>query len=310
MDRWTRPIARRLLVAASVAGFLMAGAACAADCDRNCLLDIATRYADGLTAHTFEDVRFAPTLRATENAAVVPVDGGVFATAQGWRYRHTVVDAAAGQIVIFGTVSEGEPDAMVAIRLRVADRLIVESERMVVRAPDTRFFEPRAVSEARPVFEMSVPADQRLPRDALVAIANRYFDAISAGDPAAVPLHPDCNRYENGIRTTNSPPRFASCSEGIRRLIYMTKGRERRFPLVDPVRGLVLGIVAFDLPPMHETRTIRGKAVEFSPERQKLPRTLFLYELFRVDDGRIRAIEAVMMDRPLGDTLGWPAPAR
>ncbi len=307
--RWRRG-AKRVTLAFGLAAAL-AGAARADDCDRGCLLDLATRYADGLSAQTFEDVPFAKNLRSTENAAVVPVDGGLFATAQGWRYRHTAVDADAGQIAIFGTVSEGEPDALVAIRLKVVDRRIVESERLVVRERDTRFFAPRVVTEPRPVFESPLPVDQRMSRDAMVAVANRYFDAISAGDPNAVPLHPDCNRFENGIQTTNNPPRFpSSCSEGLRRLIYMTKGRERRFPLVDPVHGLVLGIVAFDLPPMHETRTIRGKTVEFSAERQKLPRTLLLYELFRIDEGRIRAIEAVMVDRPLGDSLGWPTAAR
>jgi hypothetical protein len=281
-----------------------------APCDRNCLLDIATRYADGLTAQTFDEVAFAATLRSTENTVPTAVDAGVVRTAQAWRYRHTVVDDDAGQIVLFGTVSEGEKDAMIAIRLAVVDRQITESERLVVRETDSRFFVPRAVTAKRPVFEMPTPPEQRMSRDALTSIANRYFDAISAGDPSMAPFHPDCNRFENGMQTTNNPPRFASsCSEGIRRLVYMTNGRERRFPLVDPAHGLVIGIVAFDMPPMNETRTIRGKPVEFSSERLLLPRTLLLFELFKIDDGRIRAIEAVMMDRPFGAGLGWPGAA-
>ena len=305
----------RRVVAAGLPVVLASLAACATSpvlrtsdgCDRGCLLDVATRYADALTAHTFDEVAIDPALRSTENAAPLAVDAGVARSATGWRYRHTVVDAERGQILIFGTVAEGDTDAMLAIRLRIAARRVVESERLVARAADSRLFAPRASDEIRPLFDGPVDRDHRSTRETLVAVANRYFDAISAGDPAVAAFHPDCNRYENGVRTTNQPPRFAtSCSEGIRRLVYMREGRERRFPLVDVDRGLVLGIVAFDLPSMNEVRTIRGQRVEFSDARQLLPRTIFLYELFRIDEGRIRAIEAVMIDRPLGDRLGWP----
>jgi hypothetical protein len=58
---------------------------------------------------------------------------------------------------------------------------------------------------------------------------------------------------------------------------------------------------------MDKTITVRGKPVRITPEAHRLPRTLELYELFKVEDGRVVGIEAVMRDAPLGAGMGWPA---
>jgi hypothetical protein len=63
------------------------------------------------------------------------------------------------------------------------------------------------------------------------------------------------------------------------------------------------------MPQMTRTLLIRGKAVEINPERQHLPRTLFLFELFKVEDGQIREIEAVMRNMTLGADMGWAVAA-
>jgi hypothetical protein len=67
-------------------------------------------------------------------------------------------------------------------------------------------------------------------------------------------------------------------------------------------------VAVVDMPEMTRTLTIRGRPVEINPQKQHLPRTLFLCELFKVEDGRIRQIEAVMRNMPLGADVGWSAP--
>jgi hypothetical protein len=60
---------------------------------------------------------------------------------------------------------------------------------------------------------------------------------------------------------------------------------------VDEARGLVLGSAVFNMP---------------GPGGGGRARTsLLLYELFNVESGRIRAIEAVMGTVPLGTLGGW-----
>ncbi len=51
--------------------------------------------------------------------------------------------------------------------------------------------------------------------------------------------------------------------------------------------------------------TIRGQTFSINPERQRLPRTLFLYELFKVEDRQIMMIDAVLMNFEYGAKMGW-----
>ena len=290
---------------------LAAGPAAASrSCDESCLLDIAGQYMDSMTANDPAGAPVAPSLRSTENGVATPVGAGLWKTARGWRYRHTFVDPVSGGIGVLATVREdGDQDAMVAIRLKVRERAVVESELAVARQGDFSLFEPRWTTETKPIFNGFLPADHPMSRGQLEAAARGYFDAIVQGDPRLVSMHPDANRVENGVQTTNSATlRSPSAKEGLYRFVYMQKVRRLRFPVVDTRRGLVWAVLAIDMPKMDRTLTIRGRPYEITSQGHQLPRTLFLYELFKVEDGKIRAIEAVLRNMPLGADMGWPVP--
>jgi hypothetical protein len=282
------------------------------DCNRSCLLDIASAYMDSLAANDPSGVPFANHVRSTENGQPTELTAGLWASARGWRYRHTFVDPVSGSIGALGVVSEGtDQDAMLGLRLKVESHKIVESELLVTRKGDFSLFQPRAATEPRAVFNDPIAKQRRATRAELAEIPRHYFDAIREGNPDLVPVHPDANRVENGVQTTNNADFGASTSlhEGLRRLIYMHTARALRVPVIDPDNGLALAIVAVDMPEMTRTLLIRGKPVEINPERQHLPRTLFLFELFKVEDGQIREIEAVMRNMTLGADMGWPVAA-
>jgi hypothetical protein len=178
---------RRLLGFAGVLYLLWSArsASAATDCDRRCLLDIASAYMDSLSANDPAGAPLAAHVRSTENGQPTELTAGIWASARGWRYRHTFVDPVSGNIGAFGVVTEG--------------------------------------------------ADQD--------------------------------------------------------------------------HGLVFAIVAVDMPERTRTLTIRGAPVEINPQRQHLPRTLLLFELFKVEDGQIREVEAMMRNLPLGAEIGWSADA-
>jgi hypothetical protein len=282
--------------------------AAAASCNESCMLDIADTYLGSLTANDLTGTPFAARVRWTENGKDIGAGQGIWKTATAWSYRHTIVDPEAGGIATFGSVREANgKNAIIAVRLKVAGKLITESEVMTSREGDFGLFNTDTV-EAKPIFGQVLPVEDRVTRARLKEIAESYFQGISREDPTIVPFHPDCNRVENGVQTTNSPPRMMlSCYESLRRFKYMSNHRETRFPVVDTKRGLVLAITAFDMPVMRRTTTIRGRPHEISPEIQHLPRTMFLYELFKVDGGKIRQIEAVMRNESLGTSMGWEA---
>ena len=50
---------------------------------------------------------------------------------------------------------------------------------------------------------------------------------------------------------------------------------------------------------------IRGEEFHITSEGRRLPRTLFLYELFKVEDGQIMIIDAVLANFEYGTEMGW-----
>jgi hypothetical protein len=144
-----------------------------------------------------------------------------------------------------------------------------------------------------------------------VKIADSYFDAIEQDDGNIVPVHPDCYRLENGVQTTSNPdrPRIgrldvkAGLSSGF--YSYITEIRDRRYPVVGEERGNVLGIVFFEHP-----GTVKSVEVErfgrlgLAPFTQK-PSSAMIAELFKIQGGQIRMIEAVLEFLPYGTRPGW-----
>ena len=291
-------------------GLLVATPASA--CDESCLLDVASDYLDGLTANDPSEVALAPNLRSTENGVETPIGEGLWQTATGWTYRHTIADPVNGTVVTLGALHEGvdgegaPKEVMTAVRLKVTDRKISESELLVTRKDDFALFRPSALGDADPIFDRVEPSETRSTRADLEGLARGYFEALIWGDPKKTKFHPDCNRVENGVQTSNQPQRgLASCQESMRRFAYMHKYRDVRFPVVDEKRGLVLAVAIFDMPPQNRTLMVRGKPFQVTPERNRLPRSLYLYELFKVENGRIKRIEAVLHNLPLGADMGW-----
>ncbi len=274
-------------------------------CNEACLLSIAGDYMDALGFNYPEGAPVSENFRMTENGTDISLSDGIWAQAKAWSYRHTFVDQTSGGIGVFGVIRkhDGE-DALVALRLKVEAEKITESENLVIHEGDFPLFNPNIV-RPREAFYRYVPEERRATREELIDIADKYFDALATGDPSALNFHPDCDRQENGFDTTNNPPRMVRSCQDLYPFVYMHSYRPADFPVIDSERGLVLGVTAFDMPEQEKTIIIRGKEFNITPERQRLPRTLFLYELFKVDDGQVIAIDAFLMNFEYGKKMGW-----
>jgi hypothetical protein len=63
-----------------------------------------------------------------------------------------------------------------------------------------------ALGAPHPVFSKAVPLAERASRERLAEVGNLYFLAVERNDGKGVyPFTDDCNRIENGKRTTNRP---------------------------------------------------------------------------------------------------------
>jgi hypothetical protein len=118
---------------------------------------------------------------------------------------------------------------------------------------------------------------------------------------ANVPVTDDCQRVENGVQTTNTERLPSAKCNTLEGFDYITEVRERRYPIVDEERGVVVGHVAFYIPGGDYPRVMNGMMTT----RHYDPRALFLIEAFKIESGKIRLIEATMRNMPLGSTMGW-----
>jgi hypothetical protein len=86
---------------------------------------------------------------------------------------------------------------------------------------------------------------------------------------------------------------------------YIKQVRNRRYLMVDEEKGLVFGLVVFDMLGKKEDFKNFSIYLDKLPSRFFKPRSMFLAEIFKIVDGQILAIEALMVNAPSGATSGW-----
>ncbi len=272
------------------------------------LIEVMDQYLDRLVKNDPSGLPVAKDIKITENGYPIQLGNGLFQTAEQITYRQYMADPSVNQVMVFGVVKESVLLANFMVRLKVLKGKITEIETIVARKDEASFASPEDLKEPRPVYARVVPESERSSRDKLIKIANSYFEGIEKNTGEMVPFHRDCNRFENGTRTTNNPDTIATgCREQFDDKVYsyITKIRNRRFLLADEEKGLVFGIVTFDMPGKRENFKYFPTPFDELPTRFYKPRSLLLAEMFKIVDGKILSIEAVMVNVPFGATSGW-----
>jgi len=275
------------------------------DCDRDCLIGFTERYVDALAHRDTTRAPFAPHVRFTENNVEMPLgNDGLWGTINAvWEDSMAIADEQTGNAAWFGIVEEHGNPAYLAFRIKVEDRRITEVETIVNRLPDMPkpFADPTQVYYD-PAFDEVVPPEERVSRERLVALADGYFSTVELNDGTIfTPFHEDCGRVENGVRTTgagggsanNAAAIAQGCEEQFRLGIYRINKRirERRYPLIDEERQVVVATGFFD----HANTFDRYTLTDGREMRTvlKWPNSISLIEAFKIKDGKIHRIHAV-----------------
>lgn len=298
-------------------------------CDRACLEGFVDKYLDAMTAHDPKLVSLAKNVKFTENGQKLVIPDGLWNSMVGkGSYRLFVDDPQAGEVAFMGTIKEEgrKPDepipGAIALRLRIRNHEITEAEMFVIRNPQTAE-RLEKLATPNPVFLETVPEAQRMSRADLIKTANMYFSGMQQNDGKGVyPFTDNCNRLENGMQTTNVPlkpgqtrpdPATATnysaawgCKEQFQSglLHFVTRIRDRRFVAVDRERGLVFSFAFFDhsAGKTRHFETPSGREVVAGPTQ---PWTWEIAEMFKLENGKIRQIEALLDRSPYGMTSGW-----
>ena len=283
--------------------------------------------------------------RYTENGQQLSIGEGAWASADSLGgYRHDYVDTVSAAIATMATIVEGRSEAILVARLKVDEGRISEIETMVARgdlgrgggvwAEGPAKLNAAGTADAR--WFAPIPESERMSRADLRRVANMYFSAIEKNDGKGVyPFSDDCIRIENGSRTTgvkeaapggDAPQPAAPMPDEARAgdspytlnfmamsareqletgyFAFVDRIRHRRFPIIDEELGVVFSFGFFD-----HSGTVRsykladGRTIPAAIDR---PFTWEIGEAFRIENGLITRIEAVMTPCPYGMPPNWP----
>lgn len=294
----------RLLIL-GLATTLAGSQAFAADCDRACLKSALDQYLNAIVKHDPAAAPLSPGFRQTDNAIVVRPGMGVWKTVTALgKLQRRYLDPVSGQAGYFGTVEEGDKQAIVTVRVKVENNQVTEAEWYLARAGDPglngpaapgqpagNFFDPDNVT-ANPPPQRVLPKDKRASRETLIAVTNSYFDGITTHDGAIIRAHPGCMRLENGNTVTGRPGRGggppSDCTSNLA-TINILNVVARRYLIADEEAGVVLALGVFIRRPGTTTR-----------------RNVFS-EWFVIDDNQIRSVFSSMFYPPPDAPVpNWP----
>ena len=316
----------RIAPAAAVTALALASAGSAAtaqDCDEACLRATADAFFDALVAHDPSMLDYNANARYTENGMELDFGDALWATASAApeRYRIYVPDPETGQIGMMATMEEFGSPSIMAARLKLERGRISEVEVIVNRQGQTSISQYAELDTPEPLFAEIIPPAERMERDALVAIANSYFDAIEEDDGTIAPFSERCARVENGALTagrsnradppssTAEPGPFgdSGCADQLSRgsMDFISSIDPRRIEVVDETRGLAFGIFRFNHDGDKAQLTLSDGTVVDTPAFALSPSSTLIGELFRIEDGEIVRIEAIGEMVHYGAPTGW-----
>ncbi len=285
--------------------------------DRTALYVALDSFLAALARGDAAAVSWAPGARFSENNVMLEIGDGVWGTILGLgNYALRFADTRTRQAGYFGTVIEAIEESGFTLRLMFDEAgAVTEAELCIVRQSDSgiKFENPRYWT--KPILESD--AEAPVSREDMVRLSNGYFDTLQQNDGTIhTRFHPDCQRVENGVQTTNNPE-FAKivpvsalgCEAQFRMGNYRYDDalRARRFPLVDEERGLVLAFGFIDHSGRIDTYQLTDGRTVKSPVRR--PHSFYISELFKIDHGMICQIEANFITVPYRMPCPWDDPA-
>ena len=290
---------------AGLAVCLLAGGPASAQtaCDRACLAGFVDAYFAALKANDAKKLPQAARARITENGAEKKLADTFWASAEDPVFRFDIVNTRRGDTGTEAVIGNADgTKTMYMLRLKVQGRAITEIETIKANQGDAgRLWDPDRLTEVSPYFQQSIREAERDSYYDLIGAAESYWRAFQTnGTPKyhRARLLVDSRRFENGLQTTGLVRNgvFNDTARGFDEGRFLNRNIwDRRYPVVDEERGVVLSIVRFG---------IKGDA---KSESTATTNDRLVAEFFAIKSGYIQEIQAVLFNLPDAKPTGWPA---
>jgi uncharacterized protein (TIGR02246 family) len=272
---------------------LVPAMASAADCDRDCLTGLVTRYVNALVAHKPAQLPVTGDVRFTENSRELALGEGLWKTVTGNSgFRQDYIDVRDQIAAAHVTLLQGKEPVLYSLVLHVRDRRIAGIETLVqIVTPDSRF-RPQELGKPLPHFNDPVPAARKDSRDAMIRTALGYPEGLRIGNFTDAPTHfsKEAYRIENGVYTAGVGCARPNCASMYAQKIMLHPDVQASVAAVDEDNDTVLLWLNF------------GDTGSYGPGN-----ALIALEAFKVWGGEIHAVNAFFTFLPVTTQRGWPS---
>jgi hypothetical protein len=278
------------------AWLLAAPAASAADatCNRECLRSALTQYLDAMVRHDPSKLPLAGNVRYTEDPRELKLGEGLWKDIESLSgFRQDVLDVKKGVALTHVKVlAAGGKPVLAAIRLQMDGRKIAGVETMVVRSREEgMIFNTDAIVKPSEAMNVTPTAAQRNTRAEMEKLALLYPEGLRLGSfvKSDAKFSATAYRYENGQLMGGPGCTFIPGCDNI---------REQRLPTL---AGMEAQVAAVD-----EELGIVALRMNFGPgSLMRGEGELSVFEMFKIMDGRITAVEAFMRTVPQNTPFLW-----
>lgn len=272
---------------------LLAPFAFAQDCDRACLKGTIDQYLDALVKHDPSLLPLAPSARYTEDHKDAVLGAGTWQSIEKLGdFRQDLLDPQSSNAGVHVLAYENGMPVLIAARLKVEGGQVTEIESTVVRnREEGMIFNTDAIKAASAAMNLTPTAAQRNTREEMIELALRYPEGLRVGSfvTSNAQFSASAYRFENGQLMAGPGCTFLQGCDKI---------REQRLPTLAGIKAQVAAV--------DEEQAIVWLRMNFGPgSLMRGEGELSVWEMFKIYDGKIQAVEAFMEEVPKDTPFGW-----
>ena len=276
-----------------VAALLLVQSASAQSCDRDCLHGTITKYLDAMHKHDPKGLPLATKVRFTEDTQELKLGEGLWKNIESLTgFRQDVLDVRKGVAGVHVKAMENGKPVLASIRIQMQGDKIAGVESMVVRTKEEgMIFNVDAIVKASDAMNVTPTAAQRNKREVMERLALLYPQGLRIGSfvKADAQFAETAYRFENGQLMAGPACTFFKGCDHIREQALPTlAGIKAQVAAVDEEQGIVWLRMNFG----------KGSLMRGDGE-------LSVFEMFKIYDGRINAVEAFMKEVPANTPFLW-----
>ena len=284
MPSWTRATIATLVL-------FSASAAQAAECDKDCLRGMVTKYAEALVTHAPQSLPLAPNARFTEDSRELPLGEGAWKTVtRAGTFRQDYLDVRRGIAASHLELYEEGAQLQYSVVLRIVDQKITGIETLINRVTPTSKFQPDSLGKPLRKMNDLVPG-KRMSREELIRVALTYPEGLRIGNfTDATPFAKDAYRVENGVFIAGEGCPRPNCPGLYTQRVILHPSVVASVAAVDEEAGIVLLWMNF------------GYTNSYGANN-----ALVTFEAFKIWGGEIQAVNAFFRILPLETPRFWPS---